>query len=231
MNSKHSKKSSNSRKNNPQSINLEDSQEELIQNQNRDNVGLSEEKSALDMGKENLKEFEESKEKSTNDDQEQNQSTMYEEKISKLREEKLRLLAEMENLRKRFEREKSDSIRYGSTDLARDILSPNDNLIRALENIPDKKNLTEPINNLVEGLKMVQKEFMTILAKHGVEKIDALNKKFDHNVHQAMLEIEDSKKEEGIVIQEIQSGYTIHNRLLRPSLVGVSKNSKRAKKN
>ena len=231
MNSKHSKKPNNSKENNPQSINLEDSQKGSIQNQNRDNVGLSEEKSALDMGKENLQEFEESKEKPTNDDQEHDQSTMYEEKISKLREEKLRLLAEMENLRKRFEREKSDSIRYGSTDLARDILSPNDNLIRALENIPDKKNLTEPINNLVEGLKMVQKEFMTILAKHGVKKIDALNKKFDHNVHQAMLEIEDSKKEEGIVIQEIQSGYTIHNRLLRPSLVGVSKNSKRAKKN
>ena len=231
MNTKHSKKSSNSRKNNPQSINLEDSHEELTQNQNRDDVSLSEEKSALDMEKENLQELEESKEKSTNDDQEQNQSMIYEETISKLREEKLRLLAEMENIRKRFEREKSDSVRYGSKDLARDILSPRDNLIRALENIPDKKNLTEQMNNLVEGLEMVQKEFMTILEKHGVKKIDALNKKFDHNVHQAMLEIEDSKKEEGMVVQEIQSGYTIYDKLLRPSLVGVSKKPKRTKKN
>ena len=135
----------------------------------------------------------------------------------------------MENIRKRFEREKSDSIRYGSTNLARDILSPHDNLARALENIPDNKNLSDPLNNFIDGLKMVQKEFTTILEKHGVKKIDALNKKFDHNLHLAMLEIETDKKENGIVVQEIQSGYTMHDRLLRPASVGVSKKSKKNK--
>ena len=135
----------------------------------------------------------------------------------------------MENLRKRFTREKSDSIRFGSTNLARDILSPNDNLIRALENIPDNKNSSEQIKNLVDGLKMVQKEFTTILEKHGIKKIDVLNKKFDHNLHQAMFEIETDDKEEGVVVQEIQSGYIMYDRLLRPTMVGVSKKPKKDK--
>ena len=157
------------------------------------------------------------------------QLTTYEEEISKLREEKLRLLAEMENIRKRSQREKIESIKFGSIDLARDILSPNDNLIRALENIPNDKKLTKPISNLIDGLKMVLKEFTTILEKHDVKKINALNKRFDHNLHQAMLEIETDKKDEGIVVQEIQPGYTMHGRLLRPSMVGVSKKTSKNK--
>ena len=124
---------------------------------------------------------------------------------------------------------KADSIKYGSVKLARDILSPNDNLTRALENIPKDKKISEPITNLIDGLKMVQKEFNSILAKHGITKIDALNKKFDHNLHQAMLEIE-TDKEEGIVVQELQSGYTMHDRLLRPSMVGVSKKTQKNQK-
>ena len=146
----------------------------------------------------------------------------YEEKISQLIEEKLRLLAEMENLRKRSEKEKIETIKFGNINLARDILSLNDNLTRALENIPKSKNIAKPIKNLVDGLKMIQKEFTTILERHGVKKINALNKKFDHNLHQAMLEVE-SNKEDGIVVQEIQSGYTMHDKLLRPTMVGVSK--------
>ena len=151
------------------------------------------------------------------------------EEIEKLRDEKLRLLADMENLRKRSDRDRADSIRYGSTNLARDILSPNDNLTRALESIPDDKDLSEPIKNFIDGLKMVQKEFTNILEKHGVKKIDALNKNFDHNLHQAMLEIETNKEEQGVVVQEIQSGYTMHDRLLRPAMVGVSKKPKKNK--
>tara|TARA_Y100000590_G_scaffold441943_1_gene569388 strand:+ start:1901 stop:2506 length:606 start_codon:yes stop_codon:yes gene_type:complete len=154
----------------------------------------------------------------------------FEDEISQLKDEKLRLLAEMENIRKRFEKEKADSIKYGSMKLARDILSPNDNLTRALENIPKDKKISEPITNLIDGLKMVQKEFNSILSKHGITKIDALNKKFDHNLHQAMLEIE-TDKEEGIVVQELQSGYTMHERLLRPSMVGVSKKAPKNEKN
>jgi len=102
-------------------------------------------------------------------------------------------------------------------------LSPSDNLSRALDNIPDEENRTEPIKNLIDGLKMVQKEFIAILEKHGVKKIEAIDKKFDHNFHQAMFEVETKDKEEGIIVQEIQTGYTMRDRLLRATMVGVSK--------
>ena len=143
--------------------------------------------------------------------------------IIQLKDEKLRLLAEMENLRKRTDRDRVDLIKYGSINFARDILSPDDNLTRALGTITEEDKKTETIINLIDGLKMVQKEFATILEKHGIKKIEALEQKFDHNFHQAMLEIENDEVEEGVVIQEIQSGYTMHDRLLRPSMVGVSK--------
>ena len=140
-----------------------------------------------------------------------------------LREEKIRILAEMENLRKRFEKEKIETIKYGSMNLARDILSSGDNLERALAALPQDEQHSESISNLIDGLKMVHKEFSNILEKNGVKKIEAINKKFDHNLHQAMLEVENDDIDEGIVVQEIQSGYTMYERLLRPAMVGVSK--------
>ena len=143
--------------------------------------------------------------------------------IEQLRDEKLRLLADMENLRKRSDRDRMDSIRYGNINFARDILSLGDNLSRALDAIPKDAEKTETITNLINGLRMVQREFTSILEKHGIKKIEALNKRFAHNFHQAMMEIESEEVEEGIVIQEIQSGYNMHDRLLRPSMVGVAK--------
>ena len=92
-----------------------------------------------------------------------------------------------------------------------------------MDNIPDDEDFSQTVKSIIDGLKMVQKEFTSILEKHGVKKITALNEKFDHNLHQAMLEIETDDKKEGIVVQEIQSGYTINDRLLRPAMVGVSK--------
>ena len=142
-----------------------------------------------------------------------------------LKEEKLRLLAEMENFRKRFEKEKIELIKFSNTNLVREILSPGDNLERALAAIPKDEKLPQSVKNLVEGLKMVQKEFSTILEKNGVKKIDSINKKFDHNYHQAMMEIEKEDVAEGTVVQEIQPGYIMHDRLLRPAMVGVSKKS------
>ena len=136
----------------------------------------------------------------------------------------------MENLRKRSERDKVDSIKYGSINLARDILSTSDNLSRAIEAIPSDESISGSMKNLIDGLKMVQKEFMTILERHGVKKIDAINTKFDHNYHQAMLEVETDEFNEGYVVQEIQSGFTLHDRLLRPSMVGVSKKPNNKKK-
>ena len=146
-----------------------------------------------------------------------------EKEIETLKEEKIRLLAEMENLRKRFEREKIETIKFGSINLARDILSPGDNLERALDALPEDENHSESIKNLIDGLKMVLKEYKSSLEKHGVKKIETLNQKFDHNFHQAMMEIENNDVEEGTVVQEVQSGYTMHDRLLRAAMVGVSK--------
>ena len=152
------------------------------------------------------------------------------EEIENLKEEKLRILAEMENLRKRFEKDKIDSIRYGNHNLARDILTLGDNLSRALDAISSDEKRSESFNNLIDGLKIVQKEFVMILEKHGVKKIESINKKFDHNYHQAMLEVETDEFNEGYVVQEIQSGFTLHDRLLRPSMVGVSKKPENEKK-
>ena len=143
--------------------------------------------------------------------------------ITLLKEEKIRLLAEMENIRKRFEREKLDSIKYGAVNLARDFLSPLDNIERALSAIPKNDNHVDSIKNLIDGLKMVQKEFSTILEKNEIKRIESLDKKFDPTHHQAMMEVEKDDVEEGIVVQEIQPGYTMFDRLLRPALVGVSK--------
>ena len=145
------------------------------------------------------------------------------EEIKTLKEEKIRVLAEMENLRKRFEREKVDSIKYGSVNFARDILSPGDNLDRALSAINEEEEHSQSIKNLIEGLLMVKKEITTALEKNGITKINSLNKKFDPNIHQAMMEIENNDLDEGVVVQEIQTGYTMHDRLLRPAMVAVSK--------
>ena len=201
-------------KNSNNNISSEKSNEELI-DKKEDNLKIIAEKSDND----NQKEFEEEKdiEKQLLDE------------ITFLKEEKLRLLAEMENLRKRFEREKIDLIKFGSINLIREILSPGDNLERALAAIPKDEKLSQPIKNLVEGLKMVQKEFSTVLEKNGVKKIDSINKKFDHNYHQAMMEIEKEDVAEGTVVQEIQPGYTMNDRLLRPAMVAVSKKSSKEK--
>lgn len=187
--------------------------EDMDQNENLDDQNANED------DKENIKEDEKSIEENL------------QEEINQLRDEKLRILAEMENLRKRGDKERVDSLRYGSINLARDILSPDDNLTRALDAIPEEEKNSETVNNLIDGLKMVQREFSSILEKHGVKKIKALNMKFDHNFHQAMVEVVNDEVEEGTVITEMQSGYTMHNRLLRPSMVAVSKKSKKKDNN
>ena len=164
---------------------------------------------------------------SEEEDTQETEEDILREEIKILKEEKIRVLAEMENLRKRFEREKIDSIKYGSVSFARDILSPGDNLERALSVINEEEEHPQSIKNLIEGLLMVKKELSSALEKHGITKIDSLNKKFDPNLHQAMMEIENNDLDEGIVVQEIQIGYMMHDRLLRPAMVGVSKKSQK----
>ncbi len=156
----------------------------------------------------------------------QSEEDKLKEEVSKLKEEKIRVLAEMENLRKRFDREKIDLIRYGSINFGRDILSSGDNLERALSAINKEEKHSDSIKNLIEGLMMVKKEFASALEKNSISKIDSVDKKFDPNLHQAMIEVENDDLDEGVVVQEIQSGYMMHDRLLRPAMVGVSKKTK-----
>ena len=174
---------------------------------------------------EHLEEGKNKKEEVVEEDAEETEEEKLKEEVRTLKEEKIRVLAEMENLRKRFDREKIDSIKYGSVNFARDILSPGDNLERALSAINEEEDHPKYIKNLIEGLLMVKKELSTALEKNGITKIDTLNKKFDPNLHQAMMEIENNDLDEGTVVQEIQNGYMMHDRLLRPAMVGVSKKS------
>ena len=162
----------------------------------------------------------------TNWEDEDSEEERLQEEARNLKEDKIRVLAEMENLRKRFDREKIDSIKYGSVNFARDILSPGDNLERALSAINQEEDHPQSIKNLIEGLKMVQKEFSSALEKNGISKINSMNEKFNPNLHQAMMEVERDDLDEGIVVQEIQTGYMMHDRLLRPAMVGVSKKPK-----
>ena len=209
-----------------------------VDNQDQDNNEHSLKISKNKSNEEDVKKTKQAKKKNVSDSTEKtsqvknandNISKLIEE-IENLKEEKLRTLAETENLRKRFEKDKMDSIKYGNHNLAKDILTLGDNLSRALDAISLDEKRSESFNNLVDGLKIVQKEFVTILEKHGVKKIESINKKFDHNYHQAMLEVETDEFNEGYVVQEIQSGFTLHDRLLRPSMVGVSKKPENKKK-
>ena len=191
----------------------EDKQQEEIKEPDSENIEIEED---------NNDSQENTDTEETTEDENSEEDSL-EKEIETLKEEKIRLLAEMENLRKRFEREKIETIKFGSINLARDILSPGDNLKRALDALPEDENHPESIKNLIDGLKMVLKEYKNTLEKHGVKKIETLNQKFDHNFHQAMMEVENNEVEEGTVVQEVQSGYTMHDRLLRAAMVGVSK--------
>jgi molecular chaperone GrpE len=199
-------------------------EEEINESHKSEDVDDSKEDNIDEINLENIDEDTESEE----EDIKESEEDILKEEIKTLKEEKIRVLAEMENLRKRFEREKVDSIKYGSVNFARDILSPGDNLERALSAINEEEEHPQSIKNLIEGLLMVKKELSTALEKNGITKIDSLDKKFDPNLHQAMMEIENNDLDEGIVVQEIQTGYMMHDRLLRPAMVGVSKKPQKA---
>ena len=199
-------------------------EEEINENNATQDVDDSKDDKLDEAQSENNEEDADSEEEDTKETEED----ILKEEIKTLKEEKIRVLAEMENLRKRFEREKIDSIKYGSVNFARDILSPGDNLERALSAINEEEEHPQSIKNLIEGLLMVKKELSTALEKNGIKKIDTLNKKFDPNLHQAMMEIENNDLDEGVVVQEIQTGYMMHDRLLRPAMVGVSKKPQKA---
>jgi len=148
-----------------------------------------------------------------------------EEIIKELEDKLARTFAEMENQRRRFEKEKEDAFEYGGFSFAKEALNLIDNLERSkqvLEN-DEKLKKTEALNKILEHLDIINKDLISIFSKNNIKQIECLNKKLDPNFHQAMIEIEDNQKEPGTIVQEIQKGFTIKDRLLRPSLVGVSK--------
>tara|TARA_B100000989_G_scaffold165248_1_gene123516 strand:- start:1552 stop:2187 length:636 start_codon:yes stop_codon:yes gene_type:complete len=150
-----------------------------------------------------------------------------EEKFFEIEDKLTRTLAEMENQRRRYEKEKEEAFEYGGFAFAKEALNLIDNLERSkqvLENDETIKN-TEVLKKTLEHLKIINQDLISVFSKNNISPIDSLNKKLDPNYHQAMMEIEDDKKEPGTIVQEIQKGFTMGNRLLRPSLVGVSKKS------
>ena len=159
------------------------------------------------------------------EDKEQDKEISPEEEIENLKDKLARTFAEMENQRRRFEKEKDDAFEYGGFSFARESLNLLDNLERSklsLEN-DDKLKNTETLKKVIEHLDIVNKDILSIFKKNNIEQIKSINEKLDPNLHQAMMEIEDDTKEPGTIIQEIQKGYMMKDRLLRPSLVGVSK--------
>jgi len=191
------------------------------------------------MEKENLKENENNnKSKEKNIEHQENNSEINseksedkkeelspEEEIENLKDKIARTFAEMENQRRRFEKEKDDAFEYGGFAFARESLNLLDNLERSkvsLENDEKLKN-TETLKRVIDHLNVINKDILSIFKKNNIEPIKSINEKLDPNLHQAMMEIEDDTKEPGTIVQEIQKGFMMKDRLLRPSLVGVSK--------
>jgi molecular chaperone GrpE len=152
-----------------------------------------------------------------------------EEKIEQLEDKMARTFAEMENQRRRYEKEKEEAFDYGGFAFAKEALNLIDNLERSQQILENDENLknTEALKKTIEHLNIIKRDLISIFTKNNIKPIESLNKKLDPNFHQAMMEIEDDEKEPGTIVQEIQKGFMIKDRLLRPSLVGVSKKSEK----
>ena len=154
---------------------------------------------------------------------------MLEIEVADLKDKLLRNMAEMENMRRRAEREKAEATLYAATNFARDVLPVGDNLARALETIDDeaRAGASDAVKNLLEGVELTQKELLNTLQKHNITIIEPMGKKFDPNKHQAMFEVPDPEAINGTVVQVVQAGYSIGERVLRPAMVGVAKSDKK----
>ena len=148
-----------------------------------------------------------------------------ENKLKAVEDKLLRTMAEMENQRRRFEKENQEAFEFGGFNFARESLSLLDNIDRAIISFKSDEKLknNKDLNKIIDGIEIVKQDLISIFKKNGITPIKCMNEKFDPNFHQAMLELEDSTKEAGTVVQEIQKGYMMKERLLRPSLVGVTK--------
>ena len=149
------------------------------------------------------------------------------EEITDLKDQRLRAIAELENFRKRAEKDQSDALKYGISNFAKEIINIRDNIERAQSSISDEAKNNEAIKSVIEGIDLIAQSVVSTFERIGIKKIDSLNEKFDHNLHQAMMEIENDELDPGTIVQELIPGYTLHDRLLRPAMVGVSKKSKK----
>ena len=200
---------------------------EKDQNSNTDQNKSNEKISNLDdISTEKIQVEEKNKEKSPKE-----KELSPEEKIKDLEDKVTRTLAEMENQRRRFEKEKDDAFDYGGFALARETLNLIDNLERAKQSLENDETLknSEALKKILEHLEIINKDLISIFKKNNIEPIDAVNKKLDPNFHQAMMEIENDQKEPGTIIQEIQKGFMMKDRLLRPALVAVAKKFEKRK--
>jgi molecular chaperone GrpE len=152
-----------------------------------------------------------------------------ENKIKELEEKLIRTLAEMENQRRRFEKEKDDAFEYGGFSFARESLNLIDNFDRAKQSLENDEKIkdSDVLKKTLEHLDIIKKDLISIFKKNNIEEIMAVDKKLDPNLHQAMMEVEDNNKEPGTIVQEIQKGFKMKDRLLRPSLVAVSKKTEK----
>ena len=156
-----------------------------------------------------------------------------EDKLKVTQEKLLRTMAEMENQRRRFEKENRESFEFGGFNFARESLSLLDNIDRAIISFKNDENLrnNKNLNKIIDSIEIVKQDLVSIFKKNGITPIECMNKKFDPNFQEAMLELEDNTKDAGTVVQEIQKGFMMKDRLLRPSLVGVTKKRKESTEN
>ena len=158
-----------------------------------------------------------------NADPEENIIDKLNDEIQELKDQRLRAAAELENFRKRAEKDQADALKYGVSNFAKEIINIKDNIERAQSSISEDVRSNDAVKSVVEGLDLIAQSAVSTFEKIGIKKIDSINEKFDHNLHQAMMEIENDEVEPGTIVQELISGYTLHDRLLRPAMVGVSK--------
>jgi molecular chaperone GrpE len=175
--------------------------------------------------KNNLKKDSSNKKEKEIDELNEKKQESAEEKFNKVQDKYLRTMAEMENQRRRFEKEKEEAFEFGGFNFAKESLSLLDNIDRATTSFKNDENIknNKDLDKIISSIDIVKQDLISIFKKNGIQPIECINKKFDPNFHQAMLEVESDAKEPGTVVQEIQRGYMMNDRLLRPSLVGVAK--------
>ena len=189
---------------------------EKEESQNKENQNLKDENSELSTDKQASEETEK---------KEEEEQLSPEDEIANLKDKVARTFAEMENQRRRFEKEKEEAFEYGGFSFAREALNLLDNLERSKQTLESDETIKDrdTLKKLIEHIDIINKDMLSIFKKNNIEPIKAINEKLDPNLHQAMMEVEDDTKDQGTIVQEIQKGFMMKDRLLRPSLVAVSK--------